>query len=237
MNDLSLSNTVYNSSPESNTSISTDMYAQDFAWSSDPMLPDLYPKPKPLPIQIKKLTKEPSSAASPVDPETHRRQLDEKLAKINFDDITVAELKESLRERGLSATGRKAELLNRLKEEYDLVINQRQPHVLLNRRLDKKSSASPKLSYHPYYTPPLRHASISLGQLNHTHPSSTQRLASSLPTSTNSFLNDQFMKPISNNEPSRLRQSIDDQLDCSTTTTTTYDIWDDQMLENFLNQI
>lgn len=217
MNDL----TLYNSSPESNTTLSSEIYTQDFSWS-DPMLPDLYPKPKPLPIQIKKLTKEPTSTANQknLDPESYRRQLDEKLSKINFDDITVAELKETLRERGLSASGRKAELMNRLQEEYDLVINQRQPHVLLNRRLGDKKSASPKLSYHPYYTPPLRHASISLGQLNHSHSASNQRLASSLPTSTNHFLNDQFMKP------SNLRQ------------TDTYDdIWDDQMLENFLKQI
>lgn len=225
MNDLTLNNvaTNYNSSPDSNASISTDIYTQDFSWS-DPMLPDLYPKPKPLPIKIQKLSKESSTHAQQkkaVDPETHRRQLDEKLGKINFDDITVAELKEVLRERGLPATGRKAELMSRLKEEFDLVINQRQPHVLLNRhrRLGEKKSSSPKLAYHPYYTPPLRHASL----VNTTN----DRLASSLPTSTNPFLNDQFMKPSSS-----LGQFMQPNVPYKSD-----DIWDDQMLENFLNQI
>lgn len=166
---------------------------------------------KPLPIQIQKLTKEPISKASqkPVDPETYRRQLDEKLAKINFDDITVAELKETLRERGLSATGRKAELMNRLKEEYDLVINHNNSHVMLNRRIANLSldqqKKSPKLSYSPYYTPPLRHSSISIAQMSHQLKGGGNRMASSVPNQS-SFLNDQFM----NFKPSCLRESIDE---------------------------
>ncbi|KAG0763511.1 hypothetical protein G6F33_007400 [Rhizopus arrhizus] len=36
--------------------------------------------------------------------------------KIDFDDITVAELKEALKKRGLSVTGRKAELIHRLRQ-------------------------------------------------------------------------------------------------------------------------
>jgi hypothetical protein len=222
MNDLSLGS--FNSSPES--TISTDTYTQDYSSFSDPMLPDLYPNSKPLPIKIKKLTREPSPSAhqKQANPESYRRQLDEKLAKINFDDITVAELKETLRERGLSATGRKAELMNRLKQEHELVVQQGEPHVLLKRRLamdQKKVMGSPKLSYHPYLTPPPRHASISIGQLSHSPSVSNNRLACSLPASTNHFLNDQFIKSSS---PSSLRQE-------------SYDVWDDQMLENFLNQI
>lgn len=177
-----------------------------------------HPHFKPLPIQIQKLTKDPALSKAnqqkkiPADPETYRRQLDEKLAKVNFDDITVAELKETLRERGLPATGRKAELMNRLKEEYDLVINHNNSHVL-NRRIanlslleqsPKKSPkqlgyASPKLGYSPYYTPPHRHVTVPQQPIMNEH-------ASSLPNH-HSFLNDQFM--MNYTQPSTLRESFD----------------------------
>ncbi|KAI7908247.1 uncharacterized protein BX663DRAFT_493514 [Cokeromyces recurvatus] len=82
---------------------------------------------KALPIQIQRINHghHNHSNRRPVDAETYRRQLDEKLEKVNFDDITVAELKEMLRERGLSASGRKAELMHRLKEEYDMLMRRR----------------------------------------------------------------------------------------------------------------
>jgi hypothetical protein len=208
-------------SPESSSSADTNLVSPpqhyhsvdyaDMMWSDahqghvkrSHSVPPVFHKPrypfmqqvKPLPIQIQKLAKEPISSQKPVDPETYRRQLDDKLAKINFDDITVAELKETLRERGLSATGRKAELMTRLKDEYDLVIHQNNSHVMLNRRLANMSldqKKSPKISYAPYYTPPLRHSSIALAQLGSPQMNSS-RLASSVPTTQTNYLNDQFM--------------------------------------------
>jgi hypothetical protein len=230
---------------------------------------------KPLPIQIQKLTnkKDPilKTSQKPVDPETYHRKLDDKLAKINFDDITVAELKETLRERGLSATGRKAELMTRLKDEYDLVITQNNTHVMLNRRIASMSleqKKSPKTAYAPYFTPPLRHSSPALNQLK--SPQLAERLTSSVPEI--SYLNDQFM----NLKPSCLRESLDmneepsetlkGKESCLTNEVTqlyidwqdmsqdvanvqpnvqyapmkleeNVDVWDDRMLQNFLNHI
>jgi len=182
--------------------------------------------PKPLPIQIHRVSAQNTTTAKPLDAETHRRQLDEKLEKVNFDDITVAELKEMLRERGLSATGRKAELMNRLKEEYELLMSRggaaavaasgipatTSPALstssLVQRRLANMNIGdSPKRQqqsrlYSPY-SPPVRHSSISTGQLG------THRLASSVPENlTQSYLNDQFMM----RKPSTLRKSIDEEV-------------------------
>ena len=196
-----------------------------------PMMP-----PKALPIKIQRFN--PSASQRPVCAETQRRQLDEKLEKVNFDDITVAELKEMLRERGLSATGRKAELMNRLREEYDLVTlglvkqqPQQQPSTALHRRvanLNIMDSPSRQQRLYAPYSP-------------------SQRLASSVPNShTPQYLNDQFMK-----KPSCLRKSIDhDEIDMSWQPqsysvsppsfyheTPAIDLWDDQTLQNFLKQI
>ncbi|KAL9539016.1 hypothetical protein MBANPS3_010524 [Mucor bainieri] len=234
--------------------------------------------PKPLPIQIQRVNAQNTTAAKPLDAETHRRQLDEKLEKVNFDDITVAELKEMLRERGLSATGRKAELMNRLKEEYELLMSRggaaavaasgipatTSPALstssLIQRRLANMNIVdSPKRQqqsrlYAPY-SPPVRHSSISVGQLG------THRLASSVPENlTQSYLNDQFMM----RKPSTLRKSIDEEdqerewiqslslsppnsyypsvpkIDESTAmadNACSSDVWDDQTLQTFLSQI
>ncbi|CAO0793458.1 unnamed protein product [Mucor circinelloides] len=235
--------------------------------------------PKPLPIQIQRVSAQNTTAAKPLDAETHRRQLDDKLEKVNFDDITVAELKEMLRERGLSATGRKAELMNRLKEEYELLMSRggaaavaasgipatTSPALstssLVQRRLANMNIVdSPKRQqqsrlYAPY-SPPVRHSSVSAGQLG------THRLASSVPENmTQSYLNDQFMM----RKPSTLRKSIDEEdqerewiqsLSLSPHSNSYYpsvpkidesaamnnnayssDVWDDQTLQTFLSQI
>jgi hypothetical protein len=67
-----------------------------------------------LPIQIQRVSR---PSAQPMDAETHQRQLDDQLDKLNAEDVTVAELKEMLRLRGKQATGKKAVLLSRLLEE------------------------------------------------------------------------------------------------------------------------
>jgi hypothetical protein len=161
---------------------------------------------KALPIQIQRMNASNNPSSRPVNAEAHRRQLDEKLEKVNFDDITVAELKEMLRERGLSATGRKAELMNRLKEEYELLamrggstalnysVQQQAP---LHRRvanlnlMDSPNMNRQQRLYAPYSPPP-----------NH-------RLASSVPDShTPTYLNDQFMMK---KKPSCLRKSVGEE--------------------------
>lgn len=168
---------------------------------------------KALPIQIQRVNASNNSSNRPVTAEAHRRKLDEKLEKVNFDDITVAELKEMLRERGLSASGRKAELMNRLKEESDLLAMRGgsvasdyslQQQAPLHRRvanLNLMDATSPNNNrqqrlYAPYSPPPSRlHV-----------PSSHHRLASSVPDShTPTYLNDQFMMK---KKPSCLRKSV-----------------------------
>ncbi|KAI9317630.1 hypothetical protein BX666DRAFT_1650651 [Dichotomocladium elegans] len=72
-----------------------------------------------MPIQIQRVQR--ATNAIPVDAEQHQRQLDDQLEKVNFDDITVSELKEMLRQRGKPATGKKVVLVQRLQDERDLI--------------------------------------------------------------------------------------------------------------------
>ncbi|RCH78063.1 hypothetical protein CU098_006025, partial [Rhizopus stolonifer] len=55
-----------------------------------------------MPIQIQRMSRPNSS--QPFDAESHQRLLDSQLDKVDFDDITVSELKEMLRQRGKPAT-------------------------------------------------------------------------------------------------------------------------------------
>ncbi|KAI8067106.1 hypothetical protein BC940DRAFT_319543 [Gongronella butleri] len=85
------------------------------------MQPNSYQMPfqKPMPIQIQR--NPPKSAKKAPAPKRSQEDLDASLLKINFDDVTVAELKELLRERNLSIAGRKAELHERLHREKQRV--------------------------------------------------------------------------------------------------------------------
>ncbi|KAI8076626.1 uncharacterized protein B0P05DRAFT_133841 [Gilbertella persicaria] len=72
------------------------------------------------PIAIERVPKKPQvTKPMDIDPVETQRKLDEQLLQLNFEDVTVAELKEMLKERGLSSTGKKAVLLDRLKEARD----------------------------------------------------------------------------------------------------------------------
>ncbi|KAG5456126.1 MAG: hypothetical protein BJ554DRAFT_4223, partial [Olpidium bornovanus] len=62
-------------------------------------------RPSPLPIPPK----------TPLEASKRHRMLDEALDAVDFEDITVAELKEMLRLRGLVTTGKKAVLIDRLR--------------------------------------------------------------------------------------------------------------------------
>ncbi|KAJ8652155.1 hypothetical protein O0I10_012213 [Lichtheimia ornata] len=72
-----------------------------------------------MPIQIQRVQRPPN--AVPFDAEEHQRQLDDQLEKVDFDDITVSELKDMLRQRGKPATGKKVVLVQRLQEERELI--------------------------------------------------------------------------------------------------------------------
>ncbi|CAG8447060.1 20036_t:CDS:2 [Dentiscutata erythropus] len=82
--------------------------------------PMSFHKPNALPIQIHRNPKH-SHASAPLSSEEYQRKLNEELEKVDFDDITVSELKEMLRQRGKPATGKKAVLMQRLQEEVEHV--------------------------------------------------------------------------------------------------------------------
>ncbi|KAI8976432.1 hypothetical protein BDB01DRAFT_802815 [Pilobolus umbonatus] len=183
--------------------------------------------PKPLPIQIQRI--HPLVPTNrPVNMELHRLQLDEKLEKVNFDDITVAELKEMLRERGLSATGRKAELLGRLKEEYDNLM----------RKGHRKGAMSPKK----------RHINRLYAPYNsYLSPATNNKyqLATSAPNDhTQSYLNEQYL--LNNQVCPTIGKSVDDnQLDQqlsypvmpSNHMQSKSMVWDDPSFQSFLTHM
>lgn len=78
-----------------------------------------------LPIQIPRSAKAPPQTVAMTE-EEQQKKLDEHLLKIDFDDITVAELKEMLRERKKATNGKKADLVQRLLDERRMVEMRRQ---------------------------------------------------------------------------------------------------------------
>lgn len=97
-----------------------------------------------MPIQIHRVHR--TNVSQPVDAEQQQKRLDDQLVKTNFDDITVSELKEMLRQRGKPATGKKAILLQRLADERDII------HAVRSGRLLHRHSqppATPTLSGDP----------------------------------------------------------------------------------------
>ncbi|CAG8437035.1 10498_t:CDS:2 [Ambispora gerdemannii] len=79
-------------------------------------------RPGALPIQIQRNHKH-NHPSAPISSEEYQRKLDEELVRIDFDDITVSELKDMLRQRGKPATGKKAVLMQRLQEDSSNSIN------------------------------------------------------------------------------------------------------------------
>ncbi|CEP12613.1 hypothetical protein [Parasitella parasitica] len=75
------------------------------------------------PIAIERAPKKEKVVAPVIsDPVEKQRKLDDALIKVNFEDVTVAELKEMLRERGLSISGKKAVLADRLRDARDKLL-------------------------------------------------------------------------------------------------------------------
>lgn len=82
-----------------------------------------------LPIQISRSAKAPPQTVA-MSEEEQQKKLDEQLLKIDFDDITVAELKEMLRERKKATNGKKADLVQRLLDERRMVEMRRQGKMI-----------------------------------------------------------------------------------------------------------
>ncbi|KAG0090127.1 hypothetical protein BGZ92_003620 [Podila epicladia] len=73
----------------------------------------------PAPIQIDRIT--PRHSSSQARTEDQQRQMDAAMERVNFDDVTVSELKEMLRQRGKHGGGKKAELIMRLQSEIEII--------------------------------------------------------------------------------------------------------------------
>ncbi|CAJ0920521.1 8102_t:CDS:2 [Entrophospora sp. SA101] len=115
-----------------------------------------------LPIQIQRNPKH-SQASPPMSSEEYQRKLNEELEKVDFEDITVSELKEMLRQRGKPATGKKAVLMQRLQEEIEL-------DLFLQQQQQQPSSAPATITEFDYAAQQQLHQ---LHQLQERPPSST----------------------------------------------------------------
>ncbi|KAG0306561.1 hypothetical protein BGZ99_001735, partial [Dissophora globulifera] len=78
----------------------------------------------PAPIQIGRIV--PRHPLSHARTEEQQRQLDAAMERVDFDDVTVAELKEMLRQRGKHGGGKKADLIKRLQSEIEIIRVNRQ---------------------------------------------------------------------------------------------------------------
>ncbi|CAO3677844.1 unnamed protein product [Rhizopus stolonifer] len=77
------------------------------------------PKIEVPPVAIERVHKKTQPKPAVLDPAETQKKLEEQLLQVNFDDVTVAELKEMLKERGLLTAGKKMALVERLKEARD----------------------------------------------------------------------------------------------------------------------
>ncbi|KAI9495478.1 hypothetical protein BDB00DRAFT_235065 [Zychaea mexicana] len=144
-----------------------------------------------MPIQIQRVQR--ASVPQPLDAEQHQRKLDDQLEKVNFDDITVSELKDMLRQRGKPATGKKAVLVQRLMEERDFIRavksgkaqRHSQPPLPSSSSNNKLGESGRPRSYQGTMSSPLTAHATSIASL----PQSPLLVAGSSPSSMpNSFL-------------------------------------------------
>ncbi|KAG0008309.1 hypothetical protein BGZ80_003599, partial [Entomortierella chlamydospora] len=97
--------------------------------------------PSPAPIQIDRITPRHSSLLTRT--EEQQKQMDAAMERVDFDDVTVAELKEMLRQRGKHGGGKKADLIKRLQSEIDIIRANRQSASLSNTATIPPPLASP----------------------------------------------------------------------------------------------
>ncbi|KAF9115547.1 hypothetical protein BGX27_007434 [Mortierella sp. AM989] len=79
----------------------------------------------PAPIQIGRII--PRNSSSHARTEEQQKLLDDAMERVDFEDVTVAELKEMLRQRGKHGGGKKADLIKRLQSEIELIRSNRNP--------------------------------------------------------------------------------------------------------------
>ncbi|KAI9238736.1 MAG: hypothetical protein BYD32DRAFT_435501 [Podila humilis] len=79
----------------------------------------------PAPIQIGRIIPRNSSLLTRT--EEQQRLLDDAMEKVDFEDVTVSELKEMLRQRGKHGGGKKADLIKRLQTEIEIIRANRNP--------------------------------------------------------------------------------------------------------------
>ncbi|GJJ68560.1 hypothetical protein EMPS_00906 [Entomortierella parvispora] len=89
--------------------------------------PALLPTSSPAPIQIGRVI--PRNSSSQARTEEQQRHLDDAMERVDFEDVTVAELKEMLRQRGKHGGGKKADLIKRLQAEIDIIRANRNPSL------------------------------------------------------------------------------------------------------------
>lgn len=110
----------------SNSNTGRLVFAQVQVADTRPPAQNTAPSAAPVePIQIERLRRKPPP---PVDPAKKRAEMDYKLRHVNFDDVTVAELKELLRHCGKHTTGRKSDLIQRLKTERERILTTEELH-------------------------------------------------------------------------------------------------------------
>ncbi|KAF9303969.1 hypothetical protein BGZ74_002683 [Mortierella antarctica] len=79
----------------------------------------------PAPIQIGRII--PRNSSSLTRTEEQQRLFDDAMEKVDFEDVTVSELKEMLRQRGKHGGGKKADLIKRLQTEIEIIRANRNP--------------------------------------------------------------------------------------------------------------
>ncbi|KAG0273919.1 hypothetical protein BGZ95_010276 [Linnemannia exigua] len=98
----------------------------------------------PAPIQIDRILSRHSMSQAKT--EEQQRLMDAAMERVDFDDVTVAELKEMLRQRGKHGGGKKADLIRRLQSEIDIIRANRQSQLQAGSRPAGASIPAPLAS-------------------------------------------------------------------------------------------
>ncbi|KAG0364043.1 hypothetical protein BGX24_004795, partial [Mortierella sp. AD032] len=125
----------------------------------------------PAPIQIGRVI--PRNSSSQTRTEEQQKQLDDAMERVDFDDVTVAELKEMLRQRGKHGGGKKADLIKRLQGEIDQIRSNRNGGARPN--VTPGASAVPM----PISSPAANSLHRTMGNMHLGSPPSHSQLSSS----------------------------------------------------------
>jgi hypothetical protein len=117
-----------------------------------------------MPIQIQRVHR--ANAFQSFDIEQRQKRLDDQLVKVDFEDITVSELKDMLRQRGKPATGKKAMLVQRLQEEREMIQHARSNGIPIGNRNAQPATASSMVENSPIISSPMIEHAASLPDLS-----------------------------------------------------------------------